>query len=80
MPIFLKDLDVFKRIAEKAIECRVVRDKRKNMGKLKARTKRYLYTYVVPLEKLDEVLSGIKCQNMIEISRDKPEKKEEKKE
>jgi len=80
LPIFLEDLEEFRKIAEKAIECRIVRDKRKNTGKLKARTKRYLYTYVVPLEKLDEVLSSIKCQNIIEISKEKSEKKEEKKE
>ncbi|MEM4971133.1 MAG: hypothetical protein QXE01_07780 [Sulfolobales archaeon] len=69
MPIFLKDLEEFKKVAEKAIECRVVRDKKKNVGKLKARTKRYLYTYVVPLEKLDEVMKNIKCNNIVEISK-----------
>ncbi len=73
MPIFLKDLEDFKRVAEKAIECRVVRDKKRNIGKLKARTKRYLYTYIVPLEKLDEVIKNIKCNNMVEISKGKVE-------
>ncbi len=73
MPIFLKDLEEFKRVAEKAIECRVVRDKKRNVGKLKARTKRYLYTYVVPLEKLDEVIKNIKCNNIVEISKGKVE-------
>jgi hypothetical protein len=29
-----------------------VGDEKRNVGKLKARTKRYLYTYVVLLEKL----------------------------
>lgn len=71
MPIFLKDLEEFKKVAEKAIECRVVRDKKRNVGKLKARTKRYLYTYVVPLEKLDEVIKSVKCNNIVEISKGK---------
>jgi len=69
MPIFLKDLEEFKKVAERAIECRVVRDEKKKVGKLKARTKRYLYTYIAPLEKLDEIVKGIKCQNIVEISK-----------
>ncbi len=69
MPIFVKDPEEFKKHAEKARECRVVRDKRKNIGKLKARTKRYLYTLVVPLDKLDEILEDIKCNNIVEISK-----------
>jgi large subunit ribosomal protein L38e len=73
LPIFLKDLEEFKKVAEKAIECRVVRDKKRNVGKLKARTKRYLYTYVVPLEKLDEVIKSVKCNNIVEISKGKVE-------
>jgi len=73
VPIFLKDLEEFKRVAEKAIECRVVRDRKKKVGKLKARTKRYLYTYIAPLEKLDELVKEIKCQNIVEVSRTKGE-------
>ena len=69
MPIFLKDLEEFKKVAERAIECRVVRDEKKKVGKLKARTKRYLYTYIAPLEKLDEIVKGIKCQNIVEVSK-----------
>jgi large subunit ribosomal protein L38e len=69
----LKDLQEFKNVTEKAIECRVVRDKKRNVGKLKARTKRYLYTYVVPLEKLDEVIKSVKCNNIVEISKGKVE-------
>jgi len=69
MPVFLKDLEEFKKVAERAIECRVVRDEKKKVGKLKARTKRYLYTYIAPLEKLDEIVKGIRCQNIVEISK-----------
>jgi len=69
MPIFLKDLEEFKKVAERAIECRVVRDEKKKVGKLKARTKRYLYTYIAPLEKLDEIVKGIRCQNIVEVSK-----------
>lgn len=69
MPVFVKDPEDFKKYAEKAIECRVVRDRKRNVGKLKARTKRYLYTLVVPLDKLDEILKGIKCSNIVEVSK-----------
>ncbi|MEM2203010.1 MAG: hypothetical protein QXI22_01475 [Sulfolobales archaeon] len=69
MPVFVKDLEEFKKYAEKAVECRVVRDRKKNVGKIKARTKRYLYTLVVPLDKLDDIIKSIKCSNMVEISK-----------
>ncbi|MDT7889872.1 MAG: 5'-nucleotidase [Desulfurococcales archaeon] len=71
MPIFIKDLEEFKRVAEKAIECRVVKNEKKKIGKLKARTKRYLYTYIAPLDKIDEIVKSIKCQNIVEISKGK---------
>jgi methyl coenzyme M reductase subunit C len=69
LPVFVKDLEEFKKYAEKAVECRVVRDRKKNVGKIKARTKRYLYTLVVPLDKLDDIIKSIKCSNMVEISK-----------
>lgn len=76
MPVFVKDLEEFKKYAEKARECRVVRDQRKGVGKIKARTKRYLYTLVLPLDKLDEALKGIRCSNIVEISKSRKEGEE----
>lgn len=69
MPVFVKDLEEFKKYAEKARECRVVRDQRKGVGKIKARTRRYLYTLVLPLEKLDAALKEIRCSSMVEVSK-----------
>ncbi len=76
MPVFVKDLEEFKKYAEKAVECRVVRDRKKNVGKIKARTKRYLYTFVAPLDKLDDIIKSVKCSNMVEISKEAGSEKE----
>jgi hypothetical protein len=68
MPVEIKDLNKFLEIASRAVECRVVR--KDDGGKIKARTRRYLYTYVVSKENFDEILEKIKevCKNLIEIS------------
>ncbi|HWQ17495.1 MAG TPA: hypothetical protein VNL13_06670 [Sulfolobales archaeon] len=76
MPVFVKDLEEFKKYAEKAVECRVVRDRKKNVGKIKARTKRYLYTFVAPLDKLDDIIKSVKCSNMVEVSKEAGSEKE----
>jgi len=69
MPIFVQDKEKFLEIAKRARECRVKRLEKKGVAKIKARTKRYLYTMVVQLDKLDEVLSEIRqvCKNVVEL-------------
>ncbi len=69
MPIFVSDESKFLEVAKRALECRVKRVEKEGKAKIKARTKRYLYTYVVPLEKLDEVLAKVRevCKNIVEV-------------
>lgn len=60
MPIFTSSEEEFLEIAKKALECRVKRIERKGVAKVKARTRRYLYTYIVSLDRLDDLLSRLK--------------------
>jgi len=69
MPIFVQDKGKFLEVAKRARECRVKKLEKKGIAKIKARTKRYLYTMVVQLDKLDEVLAEIRqvCKNIVEL-------------
>jgi len=67
MPIFISDEEKFMEIAKRAIECRVKRLEKKGIAKVKARTKRYLYTYIVELSKLEEFLKKLPCKNIKEV-------------
>ncbi|RLG84974.1 MAG: 5'-nucleotidase [Thermoprotei archaeon] len=67
MPIFVTDEEEFVKITERARECRVKRLEKEGIAKVKARTKRYLYTIKVPLEKLDEFLKRLKCPEIVEV-------------
>lgn len=66
MPIEITDLEEFLKIAGRASECRVVRGE---TPKIKARTRRYLYTYVVREGDLEAIISRLKevCKNITEI-------------
>jgi len=73
MPVELKypdQWDEFKEKAKKAIECRLVRKEKQGIAKIKARTKRYLYTVKAPLDKADDLVKELKeqgCENLVEI-------------
>ncbi|MCE4614548.1 MAG: 5'-nucleotidase [Desulfurococcales archaeon] len=70
MPVELKypdQWDKFKEKAGKALECRLVKKEKKGIAKIKARTKRYLYTVKVPLDKADELVNELGCENLVEI-------------
>ena len=71
MPVEIKDLDKFLEIASRAVECRVVR--KESGGKIKARTRRYLYTYVVNDKDFDKILEKVRetCKNIVEINVEK---------
>lgn len=60
MPIFISSEEEFLDVAKRASECRVKRIEKKNIAKIKARTRRYLYTYVITLDKLNELLNKLK--------------------
>ena len=70
MPIEVKDPEEFVRITERASECRVVRREKEGIAKVKARTKRYLYTIKVPLNQLDDFLKRLKCQNVRDVTKE----------
>ena len=74
VPIEVRDVEEFARIAERALECRVKRARKDGVAKIKARTKRYLYTLKVKEDELDDVLSKIKCKKVVDL--DKGEVKE----
>lgn len=62
MPVEIKDVNEFLKIAERANECRVKR--LKDVVKLKLRTKRYLYTLKVRPGEEDAILERIKSLNV----------------
>ncbi|ADM28343.1 50S ribosomal protein L38E [Ignisphaera aggregans DSM 17230] len=69
MPIFVSDEKEFLDVAKRAIECRVKKNEKEGIAKVKARTKRYLYTFVIGLDKLNDFLNKLKnvCSNIKEI-------------
>ena len=66
-PIEVFDKEEFKKYVENAIECRVYRDVKKGIAKVKARTKRKLVTIKIPLDELDSFLQEINCPSIVEI-------------
>ena len=67
MPIFIDNEEKFIEIAKRAIECRVKRLEKRGIAKIKARTKRYLYTYIIELSKLDDFLKKLPCKAIKEV-------------
>jgi len=67
MPIFIANEEEFVKITERAKECRVKKLEKEGVAKVKARTKRYLYTIKIPLEKLEEFLKRLKCSEIVEV-------------
>ncbi|MCC6045561.1 MAG: 5'-nucleotidase [Ignisphaera sp.] len=69
MPIYISSEQEFLDVAKRAVECRVKKLEKKNIAKIKARTKRYLYTYQVSLQELSNMLEKLKtvCKNIIEV-------------
>lgn len=65
MPREVFDREEFMKLAEGAAEVRVVR--RGDKVKLKARRKRYLYTYVTDVKEAEEILEEIKERLRISI-------------
>ncbi|MCC6054491.1 MAG: 5'-nucleotidase [Thermosphaera sp.] len=64
MPKEITSREEFIRITERAVECRVVKNEKESVAKVKAHTPRYLYTIKIPISELDEFLKQLKCQNI----------------
>ncbi len=75
MPVEVKELEMFLDIAKRAKECRVKRVRKSDIVKIKARTRRYLYTFKTTKDKLDEVLSKLECPKIIDVDEGKEIKK-----
>ncbi|MEB3851427.1 MAG: hypothetical protein LRS49_02445 [Desulfurococcales archaeon] len=71
MPVEVRSLEEFVEITRRAVECRVKRARQKGVVKVKARTRRYLYTYKTTEDKLGEVLSKVKCKKIIDVDEGK---------
>ncbi len=69
MPVELKTVEELVEVSKRAVECRVKEvtrgPEKGKIVKVKARTRRVLYTLKVPKEKLDEVLSKLKCGRIV---------------
>ena len=68
MPVEVGSLEDFIKVTARAVECRVKRA-RNGVVKVKARTKRYLYTYKTSEDKLSEVLDKVKCKKVIDVDK-----------
>lgn len=60
MPKQIVNVEDFKKLLEKAVECRVLRMGDK--AKLKLRTKKMLYVFITSKEEADKILKGIKIE------------------
>ena len=78
MPVEVKDLERFKEIVKRAEECRVKKARRKGgdgVVKIKARTRRYLYTFKVEESKLQEVLGQLDCKKIVYVDEGRVEER-----
>ncbi len=60
MPKRIVNVEDFKKLLEKAVECRVLRMGDK--AKLKLRTKKMLYVFITSKEEADKILKDIKIE------------------
>ncbi len=67
MPVEVFDREKFKQIAKTAEECRVKKIEKEGIAKIKARTKRYLYTIKIKIDELDAFLKELECKNIVEV-------------
>ncbi len=62
MPVELYSKEDFLKVVERAMEIRVKTYEEEGYAKVKARTRRYLYTIKVPINELDSFLNEIKTK------------------
>ncbi len=70
LPVEITDLNLFADIARRAIECRIKRVRKGNLVKIKARTRRYLYTYKTTEDQLQDVLSKAQCKKVVDVDKE----------
>ena len=70
MPVEIKDKDEFIQLSERAYECRVVKNEKDGYAKVKARTRKYLYTIKIPLNELSDFLKSLKCGKIVELGKE----------
>ncbi len=68
LPVEVKDLDELVKLAENARECRVYRNDRKGIAKIKVRRGRYLYTFVTNPDELESILEKLNCETTTVIT------------
>jgi len=80
MPVEVKSWEEFVEKAKRAVECRVKRNPKQGVIKVKARTRRMLYTIKLEIseEELSKKLQELDCPRIVDI--DKGEVVEKKKE
>ncbi len=69
MPVEVYDRSKFIEISSRAELCRVVRREKEGIAKVKARTKRYLYTIKIPVNELEEFIKQLKCKELVEVGK-----------
>ncbi len=69
MPVEVYDKNKFIELSARAEICRVVRKEKEGIAKVKARTKRYLYTIKIPLNELEEFIKQLKCKEVVEVGK-----------
>ncbi len=67
MPVELRSVEEFKEVAKKAIECRVKKVRNSDTVKLKARTKKYLYTIKVKENEADSIIKEAGCKKIVYV-------------
>ena len=77
MPVEVTKLEDFIEITGRAVECRVKKNEKSKTVKVKARTKKYLYTYKTTEDKLSEVLGKVKCKRIVYVDEGKVEERKQ---
>ena len=62
MPIELHNKEDFLKVVERALEIRVKACEDKGFAKVKARTKKYLYTIKISIDELDSFINEVKSR------------------
>lgn len=65
MPVEVKEWSEFVEISARASECRVKYAKKGGVAKIKAKTRRVLYTIKVNRDRVEELVKELKCPRIV---------------